>query len=523
MIETSDSGFVIYGNKGYKQGWLIKTDKNGDTLWTKTFYPSEEGEMHGYKVIEDDDGGYILLGAFTPGMEPEHELWLAKVDKNGNLEWSQNIMVTLASFPNYLALLKNEQGFFIAVTNGHPGGNFFIQTDSLGNQLWQSNTRFLNGDPQTFNSITFAVKDFPDSGYVLTGENMGNLMVANIDTAANEVWAREYERFTPSINTGNFIINDYDGGFILVGGTLDNENRNLFIVKTNKDGNKIWDKSYEYSFGKSIGLTTDNGYIVCGTKEQKVWLLKYKTAPIASITTDSIWIDNEWDGYVTNTLDGSGSSSPNGFTITNYEWNYKGNTVGTNTTLEINLPTGDNIIELKVTDEKGISNTVEYVVKVCSFILETNGAITSSISTINDSLFFASSTDDQIYCFNNNNQLEWTLSTGGDIQSTTTIGPNNNIYVGSGDTRLYCFDLLGNFKWDTPMGGVVSASPAITQERTIYVGTENNRLYSIDGNTGNINWNYLTNGAITSSASLSKLGNIYFGSNDTKFYSLNST
>ncbi len=65
----------------------------------------------------------------------------------------------------------------------------------------------------------------------------------------------------------------------------------------------------------------------------------------------------------------------------------EGNIIGTNANLELNLPTGDNIIELKVTDENGISSSAEKIIKVCSFKYETEGAITSSISTTNDSIF----------------------------------------------------------------------------------------------------------------------------------------
>ncbi|MCB9258108.1 MAG: PQQ-binding-like beta-propeller repeat protein [Ignavibacteriales bacterium] len=525
LVESSDSGFVIFGDIGYPEdkALLIKTDKDGDTLWTKTFSSSSDPgfdmvSMKGHKIIKSSEGGYILLGIDIE-MDPDGKLWLAKIDENGNIEWSQKIFVPIFLDRDYFDILENDLGYFISANDGDPGGIYFIQTDKSGNEIFRKNNNFLGGISQSISSISFGVQNNVDSGYVLTGENMGNLMVARIDMEGNIMWEREYERFAPSINQGLSVINDYDDGYALTG---DGSN-NLFVMKVDKEGNKIWAKVYENSWGKSIRKTSDNGYIVCGTKDQKVWLLKFKTTPVAIANTDPLWLDNNWDGYATNILDGSSSFSPNGFAITQYEWMYNENVVSTESNLEITLPNGDNIVQLKVTDENGISGSNEYVVKVCSYKLETNGAITSSISTLNDSIFYATSTDDQIYCFNNNNNLNWTLQTGGAIQSTTTIGPNGNIYVGSDDTRLYCFDPLGNFKWDTPMGGVISASPAITQNKTIYVGTENNRLYSVNGTNGEINWNYLTGGPITSSVSLASSGNIYFGSSDKKFYSLNSS
>lgn len=522
LIETNDSGFVLLARKGSNKTIVIRADKNGDTLWTNTISGDHEwGVIKGFEMIENKNGDYIILGYSSVG-DPDGQLWMAEVDMNGGLTWAKTISISLMDHTEGYTFIENDSGYFAALYEGHMGV-IFVQLDTLGNILWQEHKRILDGLFQSLNAICLANEDYPDSGYVLTGQNEGTLLMVRTDTEANIYWAREYERFTPSMNYGYDVINDYDGGYVIVGGTHDNGGRKLFLVKTNREGDKKWDKVYD-GFGRSISLTSDRGYVVSGAANyNKTLLLKLNSSPIANITTDSVWIDSDWNGYVTNALYASESYSPNGFLINNYEWKYKNEIVGNNSVLEIQLPSGDNKITLKVTDEYGVPNTSDFTVKVCSYKHNTSGSITSSISTMGDSVFFASSTDDQVYCFDNNNQQKWTLATGGDIQSTTTIGPNGNIYVGSDDTRLYCFDPKGNFEWDTPMGGIVTASPAITQERIIYVGTENNRLYSINGDDGDINWNYLTGGSINSSVAIASTGNIYFGSSDKKFYSLNSS
>ena len=58
--ETADSGFIITGhNSSYKRSgydvWLIKTDKNGDTCWSRTFGgPAADA---GYSVKQCSDTG----------------------------------------------------------------------------------------------------------------------------------------------------------------------------------------------------------------------------------------------------------------------------------------------------------------------------------------------------------------------------------------------------------------------------------------------------------------------------------
>ncbi len=94
VIETADGGLLAVGNINLfgsrKQDlWIIKTDSNGDSLWSKTIGgPSNESA---YSVIESDIGGYIVVG--DSGVGDHHagggDLWLLKIDENGDLLWSK--------------------------------------------------------------------------------------------------------------------------------------------------------------------------------------------------------------------------------------------------------------------------------------------------------------------------------------------------------------------------------------------------------------------------------------------------
>jgi hypothetical protein len=89
---TSDNGVIITGRTGnnysdsnntrFSQALLIKTDSNGDTLWTKKFGSS--GDNYGSSVKERVEGGYIIAGT-TRNMSP----WLFYTNESGDLIWEE--------------------------------------------------------------------------------------------------------------------------------------------------------------------------------------------------------------------------------------------------------------------------------------------------------------------------------------------------------------------------------------------------------------------------------------------------
>ncbi|TFB10213.1 T9SS type A sorting domain-containing protein [Candidatus Marinimicrobia bacterium MT.SAG.2] len=268
----------------------------------------------------------------------------------------------------------------------------------------------------------------------------------------------------------------------------------------------------------NLTVTDTNGLSNIATKSISVVLGELPT-PV--ITAESLWLDITRDGFVQGTLNASNSIHPAGYAITGFEWRRNGITIGSESIINTFLPTGTNTVYLIVTDENGLIDSTSKNINVHAQKIQTAGPISSAVSSIGDSLFFASSADDKIYNFDTDGIVRWFLKVGGDIQSTTTIGPNNRIYVGSSDTRLYAFNLNGNFEWDISMGGIVTASPAITSGDILYVGVDNGRLFSLNGSDGSINWNYLTAGPINSSASVGTDGIIYVGSDGGLMYAIN--
>jgi len=87
--QTTDGGYIIAGTKGLPNSnvaWLLKTDNQGDTIWTNTI--SDVQSTVAFSVAQTTDGGYVISGA-TGINENDCDIFLAKTDANGNKQWSE--------------------------------------------------------------------------------------------------------------------------------------------------------------------------------------------------------------------------------------------------------------------------------------------------------------------------------------------------------------------------------------------------------------------------------------------------
>ncbi len=88
--QTSDSGYVLVGhrpstNTWSEDYWIVKTDADGDSVWSRTYGGS--GTDICYSIVQTPDGGYVLLGStesFGDGGPDSSDVWVLRIDENGD-------------------------------------------------------------------------------------------------------------------------------------------------------------------------------------------------------------------------------------------------------------------------------------------------------------------------------------------------------------------------------------------------------------------------------------------------------
>lgn len=297
--QTLDGGYIITGSTiptddYHTDVFLLKTDSNGDTLWSKE-YGGIQDEI-GSSVQQTMDGGYIITGG-TSDFFSVDKVYLIKTDSNGETMWSKTYGDDYSNIGQSVWQC-DDGGYFITGTTyvwlSAIGWVYLIRTDSLGNVLWTNTFDDIDED------FGYSGQQTADGGYIVTGqtEKIYNEMydVLLLKLSANGIidWVRTYGDDN-NRETGSCVQQTTDGGYIIAGSKWTTSNSNeVYLVKTDSYGETLWSRTYggeKSDYGLSVQQTTDGGYIITGVYQdnndtRRVYLIKTDENGIITFTTE---------------------------------------------------------------------------------------------------------------------------------------------------------------------------------------------------------------------------------------------
>ncbi|MFM7682163.1 MAG: T9SS type A sorting domain-containing protein [Bacteroidota bacterium] len=164
-----------------------------------------------------------------------------------------------------------DSSYMITGSSSSWSGNsdaFLLHLDSLGNYLWSRNyggQESEGGRRVLYNAdLGFYVAGYSNS-YNSTGDFDAYLLKTDLN--GNDLWHKTYGE-SDSLERINDAVMTLDSGIIMVGETVDmsNDNSDLYIVRTTKDGDTLWTKTIggtEKDIANSI-IKLNNNYLIGG-------------------------------------------------------------------------------------------------------------------------------------------------------------------------------------------------------------------------------------------------------------------
>ncbi len=168
--QTADSGFIICGTTysygaGQSDIYLIKTNAAGDTLWTRTHGGAQP--EHGHSVRQTADSGYIICGTTLSFGAGAADIWLVRTNANGDALWTRTFGGDTADLGHSVAQTADHGFILCGQTASFGAGNYdawIIKTDSMGDTLWTRTFGGANDD------VGYSVQQTTDGGYIMAGK-----------------------------------------------------------------------------------------------------------------------------------------------------------------------------------------------------------------------------------------------------------------------------------------------------------------------------------------------------------------
>jgi len=344
---TTDGGYILAGwsispasgdkTEGLKGNggdyWVVKVDKLGNIQWNKTIGGSEDDDAQ--SVIQTADGGYLVAGNSMSGISGDktgkninggpflwntYDIWLVKLDKNGNIQWDKTIGGTAdegwiyhiydphqgSNRRRLVCKAAPDGGYVIGTSsNSNISGNktensyggtpdyWVVKTDANGNVLWDktiggSGEDYLSAlDIATDGSILAGGYSWSDaSGDKTQGKRSSDYWIVKLSSAGAILWDKTIGG--GAIDILQEIQHTSDGGFILAGNSTSGKSydktdhhlgeNDYWIVKINSTGAIEWNRT----FG---GSGNDVPYAVLESKPNVYYIGGYSDSPVSDSKT----------------------------------------------------------------------------------------------------------------------------------------------------------------------------------------------------------------------------------------------
>jgi len=271
---TTDGGFITagytqsFGLGRFGNGYIIKTNADGDTLWTRMF--GSDGMDVFADLIATPDSGYIAVG-LTDTPNDFENIYVVKVDNDGNTIYEKNFGGPQKDVG--LSIAPAADGGYV-ITGGTKSVSvgeedlFLFKIDAAGDSVWFKTYGTAGNDPG------YGINSTDDGGFIVSGlYNWTDAWLLRTDADGDTLWTKTYGG--SDYDEANCPLQTSDNGYIFCGSTASMGAGELdaYVVKTDSAGNMIWQKTYGgsgYDEGRRIVAKPGGGYMILSNTDSQI-------------------------------------------------------------------------------------------------------------------------------------------------------------------------------------------------------------------------------------------------------------
>jgi len=190
VVLLPDGGFAICGEispaEGMNQAWILRTDSQGDTLWTREW--GEEFQDRAKQILYID-GGLTVLMHGTREVSSNFGPYVVRYDLDGNMLWETAVEFPGSGPAPYAqAMCEASNDGLLIMDNYTP---LIIHSDYYGNTQWYFSPPGLGQD------YGWSIDTTMDGGIIFGGENRSDEiwdasgMISRHNADGTEMW-RDY-------------------------------------------------------------------------------------------------------------------------------------------------------------------------------------------------------------------------------------------------------------------------------------------------------------------------------------------
>ncbi|MCC6516001.1 MAG: S8 family serine peptidase [Chitinophagales bacterium] len=273
-------------------GYISKLSAQGQTIWTYNFTGTGNGDDVVLSVKFDNQKNIYLTGTTYKNTTNNYDLFLVKLDKDGNQLWYVTYNGTASSMDSGGDIELDTLGNIFVVGASMNSGSFVdfvvLKYDSIGNQVWENQYDYA-GFNDAANKVILLGDSIYVSGVSQSAANNWDFTTISISTLNGNIGNEARSGGSGNgIDKLNAITYDNSGHIYITGAVLNaNNNYDARTIKLNQNLSIVWINDYngidslddESNDVKvdSIGNVYIAGYSTKIGESKNILLIKYNS------------------------------------------------------------------------------------------------------------------------------------------------------------------------------------------------------------------------------------------------------